>query len=113
MERGQISTRLGHIRHVNWRTIAGLVVSGVSLYIAIQNLRPAQVWRAFKHAHYLWIVPSVALYLFALVARTVRWQVLLSSQRHIPLRVWSISRGLSEVSLRFLHQRLGRVGEPA
>jgi hypothetical protein len=86
MERGQISTRLGHIRHINWRAIAGLIVSGVSLYIAIQNLHPAQVWRAFKQAHYLWIVPAVALYLFALVARTVRWQVLLSSQRHIPLR---------------------------
>ena len=54
-------------RHVNWRAIVGLIVSGVSLYIVIQNLRPAEVWQAFRQAHYLWIVPAVALYLFALV----------------------------------------------
>ena len=73
-------------RHVNWRAIVGLIVSGVSLYIVIQNLRPAEVWQAFRQAHYLWIVPAVALYLFALVARTARWQALLSSERRIPLR---------------------------
>jgi len=64
----------------------GLMVSGVSLYIAIQNLQPREVWLAFRQAHYLWIAPAVVLYLFALVARTARWQALLSSERHIPLR---------------------------
>jgi len=73
-------------RRVNWRVVVGLVVSGVCLYVAIQNLELVEVWRAFNQAHYLWIVPAVALYLFALVARTVRWQALLSSERHIPLR---------------------------
>ena len=74
------------LRRVNWRAIVGLIVSGVSLYIAIQNLQPAEVWQAFKQAHYVWIVPAVVLYLFALVARTARWQALLSSERRIPLR---------------------------
>ncbi len=73
-------------RRVNWRAIVGLIVSGVSLYIAIQNLHPAEVWQAFRQAHYLWIVPAVALYLFALMVRTIRWQALLSSERRIPLR---------------------------
>lgn len=73
-------------RHLNWRVILGLIVSGVSLYIAIQNLQPREVWLAFKQAHYLWIAPAVVLYLLALVARTVRWRILLSSERRIPLR---------------------------
>jgi uncharacterized protein (TIRG00374 family) len=62
------------------------MVSGVSLYIAIQELQPVEVWKALKQANYLWIVPAVVLYLFALVARTFRWRALLSSERRVPLR---------------------------
>ncbi len=80
----QIRTERG--RRINWRVIVGLTVSGVFLYVAIQNLQPVGVWRAFRQANYLWIVPAVALYLFALVARTARWQALLSSERRIPFR---------------------------
>jgi uncharacterized protein (TIRG00374 family) len=82
----QSETRTEYVRHVNWRVVVGLIVSVTSLYIAIQNLRPMEVWLAFRRAHYLWIAPAVILYLFALVARTVRWQTLLSPECHIPLR---------------------------
>jgi len=73
-------------RRVRWGTIVGLAVSGVSLYFAVRNLHPEEVWHAFRQARYLWVVPAVVLYLFALVARTARWRALLSSQRLIPLR---------------------------
>ena len=73
-------------RRVNWRVVVGLVVSGACLYVAVQNLQPAEVWQAFRQANYLWIAPAVALYLFALMARTARWRALLSSERHIPFR---------------------------
>ncbi len=79
-------TRIGQVRRINWRVVVGLIVSGVFLYIVIQNLQPVEVWRVFRQAHYLWIAPAVALYLFALVARTARWQALISSERRIPLR---------------------------
>ena len=74
------------IRRIRWGTVVGLLVSGVSLYVAVQNLHPGDVWLAFRRARYAWIVPAVALYLFALVARTARWRALLSAQRRIPLR---------------------------
>ena len=77
---------LGQMRRIRWGIAIGLAVSGVSLYIAVRNLRPMDVWLAFRQADYLWIVPAIMLYLFALVARTARWQALLSSERHIPLR---------------------------
>jgi uncharacterized protein (TIRG00374 family) len=82
--RKKIATQ--HARRVDWRVAVGLVVSAVSLYIAIQNLKPLEVWRAFQQAHYLWIGPAIVLYLLALVARTLRWRALLSSERWIPLR---------------------------
>lgn len=86
---------------VGWRVVVGLMVSGASLYIAIHNLQPRDVWLAFRQAQYLWIVPAVALYLLALVARTARWQTLLSSERHIPLHellpTMAMGRGANNV----------------
>jgi len=70
---------------LNWKVIAGLLISGLSLYIAVHNLEPARVWEAFRTAQYVWIVPAVLLYLFALVARTARWRTLLAAERCIPL----------------------------
>jgi uncharacterized protein (TIRG00374 family) len=97
----QAGTNTERTPGINWRVILGLLVSGVSLYIAIQNLQPARVWEAFKQAHYLWILPAVALYLFALMMRTARWQVLLSSQRQIPFRellpTMAIGRGANNI----------------
>ncbi|MCJ7737113.1 MAG: flippase-like domain-containing protein, partial [Anaerolineae bacterium] len=70
---------------VNWKVLAGLLISGVSLYIAVRSLEPTRVWEAFRAAQYRWIVPAVFLYLFALVARTARWRALLKDERCIPL----------------------------
>ncbi len=91
----------GHLRHINWRLILGLTVSGVLLYIAVRNLQPAQVWEAFTRANYFWIVPAVALYLAALVARTARWRALLSHERAIPMQellpTMAIGRGANNI----------------
>jgi uncharacterized protein (TIRG00374 family) len=85
-----VKTETENTRRIHWRqrssTIVGLIVSGASLYIAVRNLQPKEVWLAFSQAHYLWITPAVILYLFALMARTARWQTLLSSERRVPFR---------------------------
>jgi uncharacterized protein (TIRG00374 family) len=97
----QADAKKGHLRRINWRVILGLIVSGVSLYIAVRNLQPLEVWKAFKQANYFWIVPAVVLYLFALMARTARWRALLSSERHIPFRqllpTMAIGRGANNI----------------
>jgi uncharacterized protein (TIRG00374 family) len=89
------------LRRVNWRVILGLMVSGVSLYVAVRNLQPVEVWKAFTRANYLWIAPAVVLYLTALVARTARWRALLSHERAIPLRellpTMAIGRGANNI----------------
>jgi len=71
---------------INWGVIIGLTVSAISLYIAIQNLHLREVWEAFRQAQYIWIIPAVLLYLLALMARTGRWQALLSSEKKIRFR---------------------------
>jgi uncharacterized protein (TIRG00374 family) len=95
------SAKKRNLRRINWRVILGLMVSGVSLYIAVQNLQPMEVWKALTRANYLWIVPAVALYLAALVARTARWRALLSHERPIPLRellpTMAIGRGANNI----------------
>lgn len=82
----KLKTGVWRTRRINWRALIGLVVSAVFLYIAVQKLQPSEVLRAFRQARYVWIVPAVLLYLLALVARTARWQALLSAERRIPLR---------------------------
>ncbi len=71
---------------INWGAVIGVIVSGVFLYVAIQGLHLRKVWEAFRQAQYIWIVPSVILYLLALMARTARWQALLSAEKKIRFR---------------------------
>jgi uncharacterized protein (TIRG00374 family) len=85
-KREPVKDNANRSRRISWGAIVGLIVSGVSLYIAIRNLRPIEVWRAFQQANYTWIIPAVTLYLFALMARTARWKALLSAERRIPWR---------------------------
>jgi uncharacterized protein (TIRG00374 family) len=91
----------GRLRRVNWRVILGLLVSSASLYVAVRNLQPVEVWKAFRQANYLWIVPAAILYLIALMARTARWRALLSFERRIPFRellpTMAIGRGANNI----------------
>jgi uncharacterized protein (TIRG00374 family) len=97
----QASVRAGRLRRVNWRVILGLTVSGVSLYIAIRNLQPLEVWKALTRANYLWIVPAVVLYLTALLVRTARWRALLSHESLISMQellpTMAIGRGANNI----------------
>jgi len=85
----------------NWRFLIGILISAVFLYFAIRDLKPATVWDAFRQAQYVWIVPAVALYLSALISRTARWRVILSSERKISLRrllpTMAIGRGANNI----------------
>ncbi len=70
----------------NWKMLLGLLVSGIFVFFSVRELEPLQVWQTFKQARYVWVVPAVLLYLFALLARTARWQVLLFAERRVSIR---------------------------
>jgi len=68
-----------------WQLWLGLVISAVCLYMVLRRMHLDQVWLALKTARYWWIIPGVAVYFFAVWARTWRWHYLLRPILPIPL----------------------------
>ena len=68
-----------------WQLWLGLVISAVCLYLVLRRMHLDQVWLALRTARYWWIIPGVAVYFFAVWARTWRWHYLLRPILPIPL----------------------------
>lgn len=64
----------------------GFAVSAVFLIVGFQGLDLNQVWQTVIHAQFIWLVPGVIVYFFAVWGRTWRWHYLLSPLKKIPLR---------------------------
>lgn len=63
-----------------WQLWVGLGVSGVALLLALRGINLCQVSETLAQADYLYLVPAVASQLAYLVARSVRWRILLGSR---------------------------------
>jgi uncharacterized protein (TIRG00374 family) len=68
-----------------WQLWLGLIISAIFLYVVLRRLQLDQVWLTLKTARYWWIVPGVAVYFFAVWARTWRWHYLLRPMLPVPL----------------------------
>ena len=68
-----------------WQLWLGLIISAICLYIVLRRLQLDQVWVALRTARYWWIVPGVAVYFFAVWARTWRWHYLLRPMMPVSL----------------------------
>ncbi len=74
-----------------WQFWVGILISIVFLYIALSKLRLDQFWDAIKSAHYLWLVPGIAVYFVGVWVRAWRWHYLLrpvkkvSTQKMFPI----------------------------
>jgi uncharacterized protein (TIRG00374 family) len=69
----------------------GIGVSVVFLYLALRGQNFTQLWRAFREASYIWLIPAVLCYFLGVVIRTYRWHVLLRSTKPIPTRrLWPV-----------------------
>lgn len=63
----------------HWRIgLLGAVVSVLAVYFVVRQMDVRQLGDAFRHAHYIYLVPSTALIVLGLGARAVRWRVLLN-----------------------------------
>jgi len=60
-----------------WQFWLGLLISAVLLYLALRGLHLEQVWEVIKTAHYLWIIPGIAVYFVGVWVRAWRWHYLL------------------------------------
>jgi len=68
-----------------WQFWVGLIVSLVLLGLALRPLRLEEVWEALRSAHFLWVLPGIAVYFIGVWARAWRWHYLLRPLARIPV----------------------------
>ena len=88
----------------------GVIVSAVALYFAFRNVPLAELLTYIGKVNYLWIGPTLFLVLAAFVLRSIRWRVILGTDRN--LSFWSVHHPLM---IGFMLNCIlpGRVGELA
>ena len=65
------------------------LISGVCLAVFIAGLDGPQVWAALRRAHLGWMIPAALAIWLSMVARAIRWRILLEDQRSIsPVRLY-------------------------
>lgn len=69
-----------------WQFWVGLIVSAIFIGIALSGLELSRVWDALRRADYIWLLPGLALYFLAVLARTWRWHYLLRPLKPIVVR---------------------------
>jgi uncharacterized protein (TIRG00374 family) len=65
--------------------LLGLAISVVCLWLAMREVRPAQVWNALRQADYRGFFAVMALTLIGFWLRAFRWRWLFSTPRPVPL----------------------------
>lgn len=90
------------------QVIFGLVVTGVALWLLFRTVNFAELGSALAAANYWWVIPSVVVMVFSILARAKRWQVLLEDKLGLLELFWITNIGylLSNV----LPLRLGELG---
>ena len=67
-----------------WQFWLGMIISAVMLYFALRGLQLGEVWETVKSAHFIWLLPGVAVYFIGVWVRTWRWHYLLRPVKKIP-----------------------------
>lgn len=69
-----------------WRLAIGVTISAVFVLYAVRGLDLAGFSRHVAGAHYIWLVPGVAIYFVGVWARTWRWHTMLGHLVDVPMR---------------------------
>lgn len=73
-----------------WRLAAGVVLSGVCIFLALRGTSWAELWEALRAARWAWMAPGVAAVVTGTVVKAVRWQALFLPERMPFWRVWRV-----------------------
>jgi len=91
-----------------WKLWVGLIVSAAALALALRGINLRQVGETLAQAEYVYLVPATVAMLAYLVARSVRWRLLLGPEVSLVRCFWVTNVGyLVSNVLPF------RVGDPA
>jgi uncharacterized membrane protein YbhN (UPF0104 family) len=91
------------------RTILGVLISIVLLWLALHGVDFAALWRALQGAQYWWLLPAIAVYFEGVWMRAVRWRVLLAPVRQVPARRLFPVIAVGYMANDLLPARLGEV----
>ncbi|MCJ7678973.1 MAG: flippase-like domain-containing protein [Anaerolineales bacterium] len=69
-----------------WQFWLGILISAAFLWLALRGLRLADIGRVVAQAEFLWLLPGVAVYFLAVLARAWRWHYLLRPLKPISTR---------------------------
>jgi glycosyltransferase 2 family protein len=89
-----------------------LAISGVCLYFFIAGADWPGVWKAIRGVHFGWIIPAMICVWGSMVARGVRWRVLLLEQRAVGLvRLYNFQM-IGLVATGLIPGRIGEIVKP-
>jgi len=63
----------------------GLLVSAVFAYLAVRNVRLADVWSALRTSNYWWLLPAFAMLAVSVAVKAVRWHFMFAEEMRPPL----------------------------
>ncbi|MBI2945257.1 MAG: flippase-like domain-containing protein [Candidatus Wallbacteria bacterium] len=88
--------------------LVGLGVSIAFLYLFLRNVDWSALTASLAQAHYIYVLPALAVWFFGLWIRTLRWKLMVRHMKDVPM-----GRLLSAMSIGFMATNLlpARVGE--
>ncbi|MBN1480273.1 flippase-like domain-containing protein [candidate division KSB1 bacterium] len=91
----------------DWKVILGLCAAAACLFFSFKDVNFAQMWSAFKRAHYIYFIPALAVIFFSHWLRAWRWQLLLAPIAEVKRKDLYSSLLIGYMANTFLPAHLG------
>ena len=86
-----------------------LAITALFSYFALRHVQYAVAWRGLRNSDFLWLVPALAAFALAMIARAFRWRSLFAPDRRPPLGAVSNAMMLGYLYNTILPARSGEV----
>jgi hypothetical protein len=91
------------------RFILGIFISAVFIILAVRQVDFSETWESMRRADYVYVVPSAAMVIASLFIRAVRWKLLLSPIKVIPVGSLFAAVMIGTMGNNVLPARLGEI----
>ena len=91
------------------RTIIGLLISALLLYLAFRKVDFFHLGESLKSAEYIWLVPAFFLMLLSVVFRSLRWRYLLRPIKEVEFIHLFSASAIGLMANNLLPARLGEI----
>lgn len=92
---------------MNWKTLLGIVISALFLFLAFRKVDLEELRAAFETAKYHYTIPAMLLLIASLWLRSIRWRYLLLPVKNITIRSLFSATMIGFMANNLLPARLG------